>query len=226
MIKLIFQEIFAPVRCIACQSREEKSILCGKCSKTIPIHETFFCGLCRARLPSNQKICHQNFPYLLCPATDYKEPITRTLIHRLKFARDRDAAKPLAQLLIQHITETNMDYRTCEIIPIPLSKRRERSRGFNQSELIAKHISDKLKIPLNKLLLRTRHSSPQSETNDADERAINVKGAFDVRSMQLCPKKIILLDDVTTSGATFREAATTLKKAGARTIYAVAVAKA
>lgn len=223
----ILREIFMPVRCVACGSRDTQTPLCPACFAAVRIHDVFFCGRCHARLPYGYKVCHPAFPYLLGAATEYSNPAAKNLIHALKFKRNRAAAKPLAEILIDYLTPLLVGRRDLTIIPVPLSKRRERERGFNQSALIARLVAQNMDMPIaNNVLLRVGHRPPQSETESAKERAINVAGVFQTNPKFSLPKNILLIDDVTTSGATFREAALALKAAGARTIIAAAVTRA
>ena len=119
------------------------------------------------------------------------------------------------------------------IIPIPLHKRRLRWRGFNQSELIAKRISEKIApgFPIaleNSLLERFRYTHPQMEIKNQAKRKKNIENAFKIPKNKLVSvknKRILLVDDVTTTGATIFECAKTLKRSGASEVFAVVVAR-
>ena len=110
---------------------------------------------------------------------------------------------------------------------MPLSKQRYRSRGFNQSELIAGYFAEAFGLSLKtNILMRTLNKKPQSETGNLLERKDNIHGCFSVMPAAAINKNIILVDDVTTSGTTFLEAAQVLKAGGARRIIALAVSQA
>jgi ComF family protein len=124
------------------------------------------------------------------------------------------------------------------VAPIPLSTQRERKRGFNQSLLIAKIFADHFKLKLDSdTLIRDKHTEAQSEIRDFEKKCENVKNCFSVKKPDLVHpahnelmcgvqgKNFILIDDVVTSGATFFEAASALKRAGAKKIIAFAAAK-
>ena len=227
MMPEIIRSILLTRRCVSCGSRDLAGAVCNACQARVVLNQTLFCGACRARLPSGKKICHSDFPYLLGAATDYEDPVTRELIHALKFRRFRAAAAPLASILAKYLTCLPIDFRSFPILPVPLSKRRMRERGFNQSDLIAEEITVHCNMSMTtNLLIRTRHTKPQSEAKDVGKRRINLSGAFIVRPDAIVPPRIILLDDVTTSGATFLAATQALKGAGVRQIIALAVAKA
>lgn len=167
-------------------------------------------------------------PYVLGAATDYADDIIRELIHGLKFNYLRKAAEPLGALLTTYARTLPQEiFSNAIIVPIPLGKKRYNERGFNQAELIARTLAKSLAIPLSSnFLVRTRETKAQSEIRDREERAQNVQACFVIQE-EIDPKTtIILVDDVTTSGSTFHEAAQVLKSAGAKKIFALAVAKA
>lgn len=113
------------------------------------------------------------------------------------------------------------------VVPIPLHPARERARGFNQSALIARILARRLHIPSDTVsLVRVHATKPQSELEDMRERLLNVKGCFEAPPRACEGKRILLVDDVATSGATLLDASRALKEAGARKIIALVVAKA
>ena len=113
------------------------------------------------------------------------------------------------------------------VSPIPLHPGRERERGFNQSDLLAEIFSKHFGLAKINLLERKINNQPQAKSKNYQERQENMKNCFSlVRGGSVKNKNIILVDDVFTSGATLREAARTLKKAGAGKIIGLVVAKA
>lgn len=141
-------------------------------------------------------------------------------INLMKFSGLRRFASPLGQLLL------TLEMPECDgIIPVPLSKNTLRARGFNQSLLMAKVISKKLKTPLYMdMLLKTRDTSPQVGLN-AKERMKNLRGAFKT-SGKINNLKLFLLDDVMTTGATARECSKALMSAGAKEVIVITLARA
>jgi ComF family protein len=113
------------------------------------------------------------------------------------------------------------------IVPVPLHKSRKCWRGFNQAEEIAKKISKEIKIPIvSENLFRVKKTFPQVEMNDHQKRLENITGAFNIKNLKVFQdKKIILVDDVYTSGATMEECAKVLRNAGAKEIWGIVVAK-
>ena len=226
-ISRIFREIFLPRRCLGCDTRETQKALCPTCLNAVPIYDAPHCLTCRARLPELRATCHTRNPYLLAAAGDYADPLLRNLILSLKFKRRRDAADALADLMARHIRAAGIDLSGYSAVPVPLSKRRERERGFNQAELIAHALAARIGIPVDtNIIVRARHTKPQSEISDENERRTNLAGAFAPGAAPLLSPKAILIDDVATSGATIREAAAALKAVGARRIIALVAAMA
>lgn len=218
-----------PARCAGCRTHTEGgSALCEPCFKAIPFHTSFFCGACRARRITSTRVCHPRFPYLLAPALDYHNPTVTALIHTLKFRGAESAVEPLSRLMVAYLSSLSLALPRPVIIPIPLSAKRERERGFNQSLLIARHIANHFSLDLApQVLVRTRNTKAQSETKGFMARKENVRGCFRVTdSLPVVGRNIILIDDVVTSGATLKEASTELKNAGALRIVALTAAMA
>ncbi|CDG02639.1 ComF family protein [Clostridium chauvoei] len=111
------------------------------------------------------------------------------------------------------------------ILYVPLSKKSLKIRGYNQAEIIAKVISEKLDIPISNTLIKVKETKEQ-KTLSKEERSINLINAFDIKKpSDIENKRIILIDDVLTTGATLRECEKILKKFRASTINILTVAK-
>lgn len=221
-------KILFPPRCLACGAPLAAGVICGSCFKKIPLFKTLFCARCGARLPGIKKICHTDAAYLLGSAGPYDNTTLKLLIHHLKFRSLRSAAIPLAELIEHYLADMAIDLGGFMLIPLPLHRRRQNARGFNQAEEIARCLAERLSLPLrNDVLIRSRRTEPQTETANIAQRKENVFGCFSVvKPSDICRKNIILLDDVTTSGATLGDAARALTSAGARKIIGLTAAKA
>lgn len=169
-------------------------------------------------------------------AANYEDDIVRNMIHGLKFRFLIKCGEALGELLVRYADSVADlkkiligNKKEIVVVPIPLSKKRLRDRGFNQSEIIARVFANHYALDLAlDCLVRARDTKPQSETENVAERLKNVSGCFSVvNEKQLQNKKIaILIDDVVTSGATIRAAAEELKNAGIKNIIALVTAKA
>ena len=152
--------------------------------------------------------------------SDYRQPIVRALIHEAKFHQNTKAFDILGTLLSHYVT-TNLQVSGVIIIPIPLSKRRLRERGYNQVTEIIKHAGVLFE---EKALARMRHTQPQTELQK-EERGKNVAGAFAVINHDLIAKKhVMLIDDVLTTGATMQAAKAALLPHNPASITCIALA--
>ena len=154
------------------------------------------------------------------------EAAIRDLIHSFKYHQQTHLRYPLALLMLAVVTDIMRDHRLNLIIPVPLHRSRLRQRGFNQAVLLGRVLSHHLLIPMQfDTLARTRRTEPQVELS-ASERRQNVKGAFSVHKPdKIVGRRILLIDDVMTTGSTMDECANELKKAGATTVIAATIAR-
>ena len=153
----------------------------------------------------------------------YSDPLIRDMIWALKYRRNEHVAKLFAQALKSFIDD--MHIHNPVLIPLPLSRRRERSRGYNQVQLVldAMEKSDGITVET-EALERVRDTRPQTSL-PREERLKNLKDAFVVsRIHRVAGNNIILVDDVSTTGTTLREARKALMAGGASTVHCVALA--
>jgi ComF family protein len=146
--------------------------------------------------------------------------VAREIITRLKFGGERHLAKVAAWLVSTRLRNWAGDAGL--LVPMPLSRRRRRERGFNQSLQIARWLSRDWSIPLGRILGR-RHSRPQTGLGKR-ERMLNVAGRYYVRSMPAGgARNVCLVDDVVTTGSSIAAASKVLRKAGVKGVRAVTV---
>ncbi len=146
----------------------------------------------------------------------------RDIIHLLKYQRIEPLAKPLANLLIKAVP---LDQPFDCIVPIPIHWMRRISRGFNQAELIAKPLADYMSLPIVKALRRKHYRVPQVGLTNAQRRD-NVRGVFyAVKPEKVDGLRVLLVDDVFTTGATASACAKALKKAGAKHVSLLTLAR-
>lgn len=227
-------DLLFPPRCVHCQTTGAP--LCGACAALIhapPAPRCLRCdrpllGAPGPRCPACVALLHERTPPALeriVVAAEYDGPVA-SAIRALKFRRQRRLAGPLAALLAGAMRRA--DPRADLIIPMPLHVERLRRRGYNQAALLARPLARALGVPLRAdALLRTRATRPQTRLH-ASERRANVAGAFALApgvAAALAGKRIILLDDVTTTGATLESAAEALLVAHPAAIIGLAVAR-
>jgi ComF family protein len=152
--------------------------------------------------------------------------IVLEIIHRFKYRHELWFEPFLADLLLREALPVLRGQNWDFIAPVPLHSVKEREREFNQAELIAKHLSDAAKIPLNNHLLRRVRTTATQTLLTREQRAKNMREAFAIcKSMKLNGEKIVLVDDVFTTGATTSACAKALKTAGAGDVCVWTIAR-
>lgn len=197
-----------PISCVQCDREDEW--LCQNCQSKIEL----WTGT--APLPDG-------LDKIYC-ATIFKPPI-RELIHAYKYNYARIIAPTLADLLIRYVSTLNTLPRDPLLIPVPLHKKRLHDRGFNQSELLACHLSRKFNWDINTSLLVRKIKTKQQAKLNRKERLDNLHDAFEIISdKDLSGRDLIIIDDVMTTGSTLSACAKTLRQANPASITAVCVA--
>ncbi len=162
----------------------------------------------------------------------YRDPIIRKAVWVLKYRGSHSIASDLAPYLhdeiINFLGESMlMEKEKVVLIPIPLTNKKYRERGFNQTEILAKEIwKENIDFfELNSIsLIKTKETEPQAKIKQKSKRLKNMHGVFSIKKSELIKgKTIILVDDITTTGATLSEARKVLRKAGAKKVFAVTV---
>ena len=170
------------------------------------------CGICRHGL--------RGFDAAYCFGA--YEGVLRDLIHLYKYSRVRTLARPLGDLMASALPR---DERFDGIAPIPLHWRRQWQRGFNQSMLLARSLSGRTAIPVINALGRTYSTATQAGLSKSARRR-NVTGAFQCRRRDaVAGKRILLIDDVMTTGSTAAACAVALKRAGAKRVALLTLAR-
>ncbi len=229
-------ELFFPSFCLGCQ--KEGVLLCQDCNSTLEISEYNYC-LCSKplRLPTGSRSgkcqnCQDKKLAGLYFALPYKEKfLTKKLIYQFKYKPYlKTLAKDLDSILVEHLVlaknNTEDIWENSVLIPVPMDMKKMKNRGYNQSAELAKELSKTLKIPvILGNLVKIRQTLPQMELS-AKDRQENLKGAFFVKNApEIKNKKIFLVDDVYTTGATMEECATVLRTAGTKQVWGIVLSR-
>ncbi len=221
------QDIVFPPICVNCKTdiKDQSKFLCQSCFDEIQTLSALYCPECGARLANSESSCHRS-DYVLAPASKFFPPIP-ALIHNFKYQELVKISDILSAMLIVCLKNSNIKIDDFIITQIPLYPKKIRKRGFNQSEILAKSVANYFSLPHKHLLKRTKDNDQQAKQKDYGKRFENIKNCFQsLNAEDIAGKKIILVDDVSTSGATLAEASRILKKYGAVKIIALVVAKA
>ena len=212
-----------PRRCASCG--RNGSFLCAPCEASLSLLERPYCLLC-AR-PGVGRLCERCASSQ--PSFDGVRAVclfdgaARDLVHRLKYDNFRAVAPDMARLLADLLNPGRME--GVIIAPVPLHPRRERVRGYNQSELLAREVGRETGLAVRPgIVRRVRNTPPQVSIENYEERRSNIEGSF------ACPagldgESVLLIDDVVTTGSTMSACAAALKAAGARSVWGLAFAR-
>jgi ComF family protein len=153
------------------------------------------------------------------------EGVIKELIHRFKYSNADFLAEPLVEILINYLNLNNLKEDVDVIVPVPLFWRRRFKRGFNQSELLAKSIGRRLLLPVStNNLYRIRNTIPQTRLS-RNQRQQNMQGAFAIkRAEEFREGRVLLVDDVLTTGVTASECAKAIKAAGGEKVHVLTIA--
>lgn len=216
MVKKVINSILNflfPQKCIGCGKKNE--ILCEECLK---------------RIDWPSLIKENN----IFSASDYNDEIIKKAIWMLKYRGIKGLAEPLAELMFRRLWP-KIDKTDWLIAPIPISPKSLKKRGFNQAELIGQEFAKKIQTSdvdaknigcLTNVLYKIKETPSQVSIKNRKERLSNLKGSFSVKNPELIKNKnIILIDDVSTTGATLAEARKILKSSGAKKVISLVVAR-
>ena len=203
-----------PERCLVC--RKGEALICSSCLRSIPVAER----------PTE--------PWIH-PVFDYRNETIKRAVWLFKYKGRRQLAGLVAPLLYELLLEEMADLKAFHnfadpvLIPIPMSPKKIRTRGYNQAEILARELAalgEDLNLELfSDVLLKIKETPSQAKTKNKKERLENLKDSFSIKNPEkIQGRNVILVDDIITTGATLNEARKVLKNAGARKIIAIAAA--
>ncbi|MEY2563381.1 MAG: hypothetical protein QOH88_1574 [Verrucomicrobiota bacterium] len=227
--------LFYPAVCVVCSGEVERpeylcqtcvgraprivAPFCAKCSEPFAgaITQTFQCANC----------AHRALHFDAAVAAYRSRGLVRKLVHEFKYGHHRHLRHPLAGWLGENMDDPRLRGRRFDlIVPVPLHPARERERGFNQAALLAELLAGRVGVPLRAVLQRIRYTTTQT-AYDRAERMENLHDAFRLRkNMNVRQLRVLLIDDVLTTGSTLSECARVLKEAGAVSVHAATAARA
>ncbi len=183
---------------------------CAFCHDFLETSREGLCAHCKTGLPFAQNGGRQHFPFIpACVSPLNYEGNVRESLLRYKFGGATGYAKVYGRLVAGTVR-----------------RRRLRERGYDQARLLAKATAKELGLPLTQTLHKQRNTQPQSGTGDAAKRRANITGAYRMkRSADVTRKRVLLIDDIVTTGATLSECARVLGKAGAEQVVCATVAR-
>ncbi|MBE6972409.1 MAG: ComF family protein [Ruminococcaceae bacterium] len=201
---------------------------CPFCRKLLEDGQALLCPDCQRNLPWAQgKPAERKLEFVdLCTAPLWYQDEVRQSHHRYKFSGVRAYARPYATLMAQCVAD-RLQGQFDVISWVPLSRKRLRSRGYDQSRLLAERLAQQLDMPCKPMLKKIRDTKAQSGLKGESERRANVLGAYvPLPSLQMRGERVLLVDDVVTTGATLSECARILRGAGAERVVCVTLAMA
>jgi ComF family protein len=227
-------KIVLPAECIVCGDslpwRGRIASCCGRCWSALPRIEESKCRRCALIRPGGDGeafTCldchrHDDAPGWIDSWGHYRDGLERVLA-AFKFERQDFLAAPLATLLADVLTGRG-DVFFDSLVPVPMSRRKQRERGYNQAELLAQALSRSTAIPMRHELVKHRDNQTQSHL-PKNERAANVSAVFLPRRT-LDGERVLLVDDICTTAETLRACSRVLRQAGAGEVCAITIARA
>lgn len=216
--------LFFPEKCVICS--KQGAFLCPNCFAKLTLIETQTCPRCN-RISTKGRLCPRCRPKVALSGvvswSYFKDQNIKDLIHAYKYEKLSAMAPLLAEQLINLINKNQLKFDL--IAFVPLSRKRLAWRGFNQAELLALEISTKTGKAVVTNLKKNNDTKTQVGLAKK-QREKNLSSAFELSNGEkLVGKRILLVDDVITTGTTLNEVAKVLRRAGAREVWAIVLAK-
>ncbi len=234
VLKKISLEVLFPQFCLNCD--KEGKIVCSDCLSLIEICDFVFCPFCaKPNRLFGKGVCSKHRSHKLDGlyfAVSYQNNLVKKMLAQFKYEPYLKILAPfLASLIITHFIKTqNTNIFTAGenlvFIPVPLTIRKKRKRGYNQAELVAQILAGYFQRPLLAEVLIKIKKTPSQVGLSFQKRSENIRDGFVIKKpAAIAGKKIFLVDDVFTTGSTMEECAKTLKVAGAKTVWGITVAR-
>ncbi|MGB3681133.1 MAG: ComF family protein [Rubrobacteraceae bacterium] len=214
-------DLFYPQRCVGCRGRAS-DVLCRDCFEALPWIGEPACRRCGLPTAFEVLVCEEcknvDFGFESARAPLRYEGVGKRIVHALKYSGYLRVVERLMAPMMREAVTADFDL----IVPVPLHPYRLRRRGFNQAGLMARGLADKIKKPVSDRLEAVRITRDQVELSAAERRS-NVEGAF--RARGAVRGRVLLVDDVFTTGATLSAGSAELRRAGAAEVYALSLCR-
>ncbi len=225
-MRIVFDILF-PKFCVGCG--RIGSYICSSCQNTIERIVDPICPVCEYYSfdGSTHDRCKNNYTIDGLMSFFRYKGVVQKAIKQIKYSFVSDMVLHLISLAdVSTVFVSDAFLKDATVVPIPLHPFRQRFRGFNQAALIGKYLANSINLHYDESFLkRTQHSKPQVEMETKKQRLHNIQGIFEVTRCSRLPETVLLVDDVFTTGATMREAATALKRGGVKTVWGVTIAR-
>ncbi len=222
-------DLFFPPRCIFCLSRLSDNALhhsCDVCLAKLP-DPLQCCGWCGHPHCSGSDTCplcrEHSFSFKGACAVNLYRGSLKKLVQKYKYKGQKHLAGPLGKLVARQVNRCNWPEFSA-VVPVPLHRDRLLERGYDQSLLLAQVIGHELGLPVRRILVRARPTTSQTKLG-LNKRWSNVKGAFYVPPKYSLSGRLLLVDDLLTTGATAHFAASSLLAAGADEVYLAVIGR-
>ncbi len=231
----LIKDALYPRICPGCGRASDRAgrCICWDCFGRIEVLDGGLCALCGNPLTGNPRsdficaLCRQNKPsFDRARSGALFSGIMRSVLHDFKYNNALWLTADISDI-IEGVLSVGFDVNSIDlVVPVPLFRTRERERSYNQAQVLAVELAERLDRRLDtRSLKRVRATETQTRFNAA-QRRVNIKDAFAVvRTQWIRGRTILLVDDVMTTGATLSECSAALKRGGARTVYAVSAAR-
>lgn len=221
-----FVNFFFPLLCVGCGRSLETRGLCAQCWSCVEFIVPPYCALCGNPFAEKGgavcRLCLQKTPCFNSHQSLFVYgPLTRRLIFGLKYGRQRHLAYLFAHWLLPKV----LDYVVDMIVPVPLHPKKLAQRGFNQAAIMADALGILTGIPVQKKELVRHLNTPSQGFFSQDQRSENVLGAFSAPGNRVEGMRILLIDDVYTTGATLDACTAALRQSGALHVHALTLVK-
>lgn len=222
------QKIIFPAKCMSCGKilleKEERYGLCHSCWKKVFIIREPVCKKCGKAIPdASEELCNdcmkRKHIFKQAKGLYSYDGAMKEIMYRFKYQNKRCYAAYFANLASDLYADYFRVNNINAIVPVPMYEKKKKKRGYNQAEVFAKALGEKLSIPVfSDLVVRTRNTLPQKGLSDI-KRQRNLQNAFNINEKMIQSNSVILVDDIFTTGATADIVSETLRGAGIKDVY-------